>query len=251
MKVFLHHSWQIPDLPDLHREPLNTGSGRGVVSLIRHPRGLLVERQYRHGGARRRVFPRSFPRGGKRPDHEYRIHRRVFEAGISTVEPVGWSETAASLPGLRYYYFYSGYEPGAIPLPKFIREGRLRPGHLRQMATILKQLFDLNIFHTDLNLNNWLVRDDRVYLIDFDKARETEMDAETYLTACLLRLLRSVKKLGFLQKRRHMLRFLVYAASRFEVSVENAIKSIPKQFFTERFWDKCRWMISGGFQGKS
>lgn len=242
---YLDPSWQIEGFDALTRKPLATGSGRGLVMLVTHPKGLLLERQYRHGGLRRKLLPRSFRPSG-RAENEFTYHQRAFAGGVDTVEPVGWAMHPSGLMGLRFYYFYSRYAAGALPLP----QQTVRPVHLKAMAVTLHQLYELGIFHADLNLNNWLILGDRVLLIDFDKAYGHSVNPEDYLKAVLSRMLRSVKKLGMLRMRFTLLRFLVLTARQFGLAPRISAQTVPKRFFTERFWDKCRWKLSGGHQGK-
>jgi len=218
------------------------------VAIVDHPAGDLIERPYRHGGLRRRILPRSFRAGGQRARHELTLHQRVYEAGLATVEPIGWASAPTGIPGLSHYYYYSRYLEGAHPLPAHIETGTLSDTQLQQMAEILYGLHGLGIFHADLNLNNWLVRSGEILLIDFDKATVVSWGRERYLLACILRMLRSAKKLGLVERTHIRQRFLKICCARFSLDPRVLSEKIPGRYFRERFWDRCRWFLSGGYR---
>ena len=243
-------NWSDPSWHALTRKPLVTDSGRGSVYLVFHPKGTLVERQYRHGGLRRGLLPELFWKG-QRAAHELAIHLEVFEKGIATTEPVGWREQLSWLPFCRRYFYYSVYLENAETLPRWLAAHHASNEMLRQMAHVLHQLFLADIFHGDLNLNNWLVHDHVPYLIDFDKARSIKKNAEEYLEDCLCRMVRSAKKLGLNGKKTLFYRFLLIASSLFEVDPRSLLASIPRRVLEKRFYHEWVWKISGGHRGNA
>jgi len=250
MKTYLAESWDVDAFENLERAPLSTDSGRGPIKLIHHPKSLIVERRYLHGGLHRFFFPDLFF-VTRRAQREYQIHRKLFNAGLATVEPVGWAEQPSVLPGFRRYSYYSRFLPDAKTLAVWLAEDGLDGNQLCQMAAILHQLFQDGVQHADLNLNNWLVAAGKIYIIDFDKAHATRLEPEVYLAACLKRMARSAKKLGLFDGSSIPLRFLILCAGRFDLDPQKVLVRFSSQIFQERFWDRCRWRISGGHRKKS
>ncbi len=229
----------------MEREPLGTNSGRGEVCRVFHPKGILVERPYRHGGMRRLVLPEIFLKT-ERASREFEIHQAVYARGISTIEPVGWREVPVRLPFFRRYFFYTRYLEGAMPLPRWLKTQGASNGLLAQMARILHQLFEMGIFHYDINLNNWLVHEGTVFLIDFDRAATTEQKAKKFLEACIRRMVRSGKKLGFVGRKILFFRFLLIACSQFNLNPRHVLAAISPSLFRKRFYHDWIWKISGG-----
>lgn len=246
----LASGWDVPNFEQLKRQPLDTGSGRGVIQLVSHPKGVLVERQYRHGGLRRLVAASLFLKT-RRPANEFEMHRKVFLAGLATVEPVGWREEGTGLPLLRRYFYCTAKLDDAMPFPQFLREGGDMQRYIGQGANLLHGLFKLGIFHVDLNLNNWLIQSGGLYLIDFDKARDVDWSAEDYLQRVVERIARSGRKLGFSSRKFLFLRFLVRICQVFDISPRRMVGKMKQSKHDVTFWERFRWKLSGGHQFSS
>lgn len=248
---FIKPEWRLTSWRELPRKTVHTGSGRGPVTLIAHPRGAVLERQYRRGGVRRILFATRFFKT-RRAKREFALHQKVYQRGIATIEPVGWrSEPAGVLPFLRHYYYYTRYLEGALPLPQWLRAGKPCRNLAEQMAETLYRLFREQIFHVDLNLNNWIVHEGRAYLIDFDKALLRSRGARAYLDTCIRRMLRSAKKLGLTHKKRLFFRFLARVCRYFGLNCREVLASIPGKAYRETFYDPLRWKLSGGHRQKT
>ncbi len=236
--------WRVESWDSLDRRPVVTESGRGVISLIDHPEGLVVERPYRHGGLRRFLFPKAF-RVGPRAKNEFEIHQAAFEGGVSTCERVGWSQQPCGIPFFRHYFFYSQFLPGATVLPQWLDTNGLSTKQARQMAKIIFRLYELGIRHTDLNLNNWLVSGDQIFIIDFDRGEFVRQDPQTYLGVVLRRMLRSGRKLG-INKPGPFLRFVVQVADLFSLNPRDLLGLASNQNMRRRWYHRILWKLSGG-----
>ena len=237
------------ELAGLARTPLVTGSGRGSVFRVDHPKGPLIERLYRHGGLRRLFFPLLFIKTD-RAAREYAIHRDLFQQGLPTCEPVGWLERPTFFPFFRRYAFYTRFVDNARTAPELIRSGPVPHQLLEQAVEILDRLQRAGVFHPDLNLNNWLVSGDRLLLIDFDKAAATDQDRLVFLNACMKRMIRSARKLGFLDRKRLFFRFLILAARRFATEPRVLLNRLPAALFKRRFYHSWLWRLSGGHRSR-
>ena len=237
--------WMDVHWPELPRKPISADSGRGALHLVEHPLGMVLERAYRHGGMRRLVLPDYF-RASNRPAHEFSVHQKAHLAGISTPEPVGWSELCP-FPGMRRYFYYSRFVDGASPLPQCLAEGMPPEPLLWQIALILWQLYQEDIYHHDLNLNNWLAdKQGKIYLIDFDKAQRVDPDRVRYLAACLRRMVRSARRLGLEHRKSLFLRLAILSSRQFDIDVRQVLASIPARAQKRRWYHRLAWKISGG-----
>ena len=237
--------WMNTDWSSLSRKPLSADSGRGALHLIEHPLGVILERTYRHGGIRRLILADYF-KANNRPAHEFAIHKKAHLAGIATPEPVGWGEIH-SMPGIRRYFYYSRYLEGTRPLPQCLNSDIAVESYLWQIALILWQLYNEDIYHHDLNLNNWLADPKgKVYLIDFDKAQRGDPDRVRYLTRCLRRMVRSARRLGLSHRRSLFFRLTILCARQFDVDVRQVLAGIPTGEQNRRWYHRLVWKISGG-----
>ncbi len=238
--------WDCSDWQDLQSQTLQTESGRGRVRLVNHPKGQLIERQYLHGGLRRWILPQWFLKSG-RPEHEFQVHQRVFQAGLATVEPIGWRQQAGAWPLMRKYFYYTRFQAQACTLPAWLAEHPMDADLCHQMATSLTTLYRLGIFHTDLNLNNWLVVEGRLLLIDFDKASQRPRPAAPWLLAALRRMLRSARKLAIPIPQRAAFRLLLQLSHNLGTDPRKLLAQIPLHASRRRFYHPLLWKISGGF----
>lgn len=182
----LDGAWDLVALPGLDLagapSPLGGAFGRGGVFRC----GNVVLRPYRRGGLVRHVNASVYP-GPGRFREEFRIHRALWEAGLPTVEPLGW----ACRPRL--------WGSEGVLLTRFA-EGAPWPrtwdaGALPQVRTILGALCAWGLYAPDLNATNFHVRPDgQVLALDWDKAMWIPgVDlAQRYRR----RLERSLRKLG-------------------------------------------------------
>jgi len=122
----------------------------------------VVLRPYRRGGLVRFLNERIYPRP-TRFQAEFDVHRALWDAGLPTVEPLGWAWRRRSW-GCEGVYL-TRFEAGS-PWPR-----TWTPGALPQVRTLLEALCAWGLFAPDLNATNFLVRPDgQVLALDWDRA---------------------------------------------------------------------------------
>lgn len=178
--------------------------GRAKLRTVRLRNGdTVLLRQYRHGGAFRRLTGGTFFTWPPRPFRELIITEELRRRGIPTVEVYGACVEPVWGP------FYRGWLatraiPGAQDLWAALQTGFVRDageeGCLRAVARSVRALHREGVYHADLNLKNILVRLENGsvtgYIIDFDKAKLFPGSLPRRLAQKNLdRLLRSVCKL--------------------------------------------------------
>lgn len=242
----LADAWRHPDWEQLTRRPLDRNAGRGGVMLLDHPRATLVARPYRHGGMRR-LFLADYFRAGPRAAEEYRVHREAFDKGLATPEPVGWSRQPSKLPGLYHYTFYSVFLPDSRGLAAALREAHGLRRWSRPVADLLWHLYQCDIWHSDLNLNNWLIAAQRVWLIDFDRAvAPHHLTSADFLVKSLNRMARSAGKLGLRLSRFDQLRFVLDCCRAFGQEPRYILPRCKPPQADPGFFREIRWKIVGG-----
>lgn len=226
--------------------PAPVQAGRGGIHFVDHPAGKLVKRLYRRGGmlGRNRVY--TF-KDCRRAEHEFHVHQTCFDAGLPTSRPVGWVAEAKG-SGLHITYFSESLEK-ARPLNEALVDTKELPSDLcDQIAAILTGLYQLGIEHTDLNLKNWLLAEQRLYIIDFDRARtfsEREITKKDYLIRALKRMARSALKLGVMpnaETRQKLIQVCSRHMSLDAAPIKSALAQIPTK---AGLLQQIRWKISG------
>jgi 3-deoxy-D-manno-octulosonic acid kinase len=170
--------------------------GRGRALLLDTEFAPAVLRQYLRGGwaarvSRNRYFFSGFERS--RPVLEFNMLEKLSEAGLPVPEPL-----AAMCE--RNGAFYTGWLMmrrilNVTPLADVIESRRDDPELWRATGASIRHFHDFGLIHADLNARNILVGEsDRIYLIDFDRARVRKSDSRAF-SANLRRLHRSLKKL--------------------------------------------------------
>lgn len=178
--------WTLEALPGLEVPgapgALGGAFGRGGVFRC----GDVVLRPYRRGGLARHLNARVYA-GPERFRREFLVHRALWDAGLPTVEPLGFAHRPR-LWGCEGVYLTRLAE--GSPWPR-----TWAPGALPQVRELLQALCAWGLLAPDLNATNFLVQPDgRVLALDWDRARWTPGAplAERYRS----RLARSLAKLG-------------------------------------------------------
>lgn len=172
-----------------------TQGGRGAAWFVELDGVEAVLRHYRRGGMAARVSRDRYLWRGEarvRSFAEFRLLAWLRAQGLRVPAPLaalyrrrGLTYTAALVVERI---------PGARSLAQRIGEGEVQPPWLRIGAAI-GRLHRLGVDHADLNAHNILLdREDRVWLIDFD--RGSRNGSSGFGERNLLRLQRSLRKLA-------------------------------------------------------
>ncbi len=178
--------------PNVEQHPI--AGGRGGTASVHTPRGRVVLRPYRRGGAMRWLGSTFF--GFRpRPFHEFWTLLAAWRRGLPVVEPV------AAIVERGFGPSYKGWlvtieVGGAEPLSRWIRENRVAPA-IAPLAASLRRIHAAGLRHPDLNLGNVLVREGPSFLfLDFDRARlDGRPLGDWKRRSALRRLRRSARKL--------------------------------------------------------
>jgi 3-deoxy-D-manno-octulosonic acid kinase len=143
-------------------EALGGAFGRGGVYRL----GEVVVRPYRRGGLLGRLVQRRYLRPA-RFRAEWELHRRLWEDGFPTVEPLGyaWRSRLAGVEGA----FFTRLVPSAAPWPRvWERCPEVGP----RLLELLDALCARHVWAPDLNATNVLVLPEGdILLLDWDRAR--------------------------------------------------------------------------------
>ena len=180
-------TWTLAAVPGLElagglQTALPGAFGRGGVLRA----GDLVLRPYRRGGLVRHVNAAVYA-SPARFQREFQVHRALWQAGLPTVEPLGWAHRprAWGTEGV----FLTRFQEGA-PWPRAWE----RTDRLPQVRTLLDALCAWGLFAPDLNATNFLLpAAGGLLALDWDGARWAPSPglAQRYRE----RLLRSLRKL--------------------------------------------------------
>lgn len=171
-------------------------AGRGQTRILATALGEAVHRHYRRGGHVARLLgDRYWFRGfeATRAAREFRLLAQLRAAGLDV--PVPWLAqverdglfyradlVTARITDARSLADQLANEPDGIPWTN--------------LASAIARLHAQNIWHADLNAHNAMIdRDQRVWLIDFDRA-EQRLPKLLWREDNLARLQRSLRKLG-------------------------------------------------------
>lgn len=168
--------------------------GRGQALAVDSPLGEAVLRVYHRGGMVRHISRSNYLFTGAdrtRPYAEWRVTRRLYDAGLPVPEPL-----AAAFE--RHGPIYRGALltrriPDAEPLPK--AAARMASEDWKNLGDMLGKAARAGLRHPDLNANNILLdTDGKFWLLDFDRAwiAENKFDPGPMIG----RLERSMRKLG-------------------------------------------------------
>ena len=171
-------------------------TGRGSALFLETGFGPAVLRHYLRGGwavhfSHDRYLYTGLERS--RPIAEFHLLARLFELGLPVPQPLAAQCTREGL-------FYSGdllttRLLDVVPLADLPASQQGDPEMWMTTGACIRQFHDHSVVHADLNARNILVSgDNRVYLIDFDRAR-IRQGARTLFEANLKRLHRSLKKI--------------------------------------------------------
>lgn len=174
--------------------------GRGGVAAFDLSAGLsVVLRPCRRGGLVSRVNRELYFGRRPRPWRELVVTETLRARGVPTVEMLGAS--VRWMGPLCYRGAVVSREiPGAVNLWRYL-ESVAPPARVRmceRAAAMTRRMHDAGVVHPDLNLQNFLVREDaggaQVWVIDLDRARLAAA-RKTDREAAVVRLQRSARRL--------------------------------------------------------
>ena len=190
---------QLKQLIRLFNEPTNTVDsvlgGRSSIAKVRlEGVGAVVVKYYTHGGLIRYLVKRRYLRCGKtRSQIEYEILGKVRSLGVSAPEPIAYASTG----GL----FYKSWlvtreikEPSTLAELSCADQERTQIVMEKVIYEVCK-LVENHIYHADLHPGNVLVNSsDRVFILDFDKARLSRKNRNRLRDQYISRWCRAVGK---------------------------------------------------------
>lgn len=174
-------------------QPVSEG-GRGAAWFIRRSESDWVLRHYRRGGLVARLSRDWYFWAGEaavRSVAEFRLLQHLHREGFPVPQPVA-----------AFYRRHGiGYRAALIieriaqarPLTAMLQGGE--PAVWAQVGATIARFHRSGVEHADLNANNILLADGKVWLIDFDRGRIRKAD-QAWQQANLDRLERSLRKLG-------------------------------------------------------
>lgn len=174
-------------------QPVSEG-GRGAAWFIRRGDGDWVLRHYRRGGLVARISRDRYfwvGEGSVRSVAEFRLLQRLGRLGLPVPKPVAAMYRRRGL-GYRAALIIERIAD-ARPMTRLLEGGERTDWS--QIGATIAQFHRAGVDHADLNANNILLADGRVWLIDFDRGRIREVHPD-WQRSNLLRLERSLRKLG-------------------------------------------------------
>lgn len=174
--------------------------GRGSVLFVRAANGPGAEewalRHYRRGGLVARLLHDRFPwagPGNTRSFREWRLLRGLHARGLPVPRPVAAAYTRAG-PVAYTADLLTLRIPGAEPLSARLAREPLPPETWHALGACIRVFHDAGVWHADLNAHNLLLdRDERPWLLDFDRGRIR--GPGPWRARNLQRLLRSLDKI--------------------------------------------------------
>jgi len=148
-------------------------AGRGSAWFIETPGGSVVLRHYLRGGWAAMVSRQNYLFTGvtnSRPFREYHLLVELFAIGLPVPRPVaalcrhhGLISTGAIMTACITH---------AKTLADILSGGGPGDGIWARVGACVRRFHDAGVWHADLNVRNILLdADQRIYLIDFDRAR--------------------------------------------------------------------------------
>jgi len=171
-------------------------AGRGSVLLLETEFGPAVLKQYLRGGWAARVSRDQYVFSGfeqSRPIMEFKVLEQLSVAGLPAPAPLA---AICRQEGRLYSgWLMTRRIMDAEPLADLIAARGGDPVMWRNTGACIRRFHDFGLVHADLNARNILVgKADKVYLVDFDRARICQ-GASRACSTNLRRLHRSLEKL--------------------------------------------------------
>ena len=200
--TFGHEGLTEEDLPkivgkleEVESEASGVLTGRASVAKVELPEiGPVIIKSYKRGGLLRHLNRATYMRlGVSRCESEYNYLVTAAKYGVNVPKPVAFVRRGFLF--CRYWLALEEIE-NCESLTQISTDD---PNRTKDLMLILmeqvKKLMDQSIYHVDLHPGNILVdRNDKVYIIDFDKAHMTKLSYNDLLVKYTQRWVRAVKK---------------------------------------------------------
>ena len=169
--------------------------GRGTTYFFDWESHKLVLRHYWRGGWVS-TFNSEFYLKTKlekmRPYQEWQLLCELQKLGLPVPKPAGMRIVSG---GLFYCADLLMHQiEGVTPLCDLLQQGELSLWHWHKIGQVIRQFHNEAVYHNDLNCHNILLRDEEVFLIDFDKSFINKNGQDIWKNKNLDRLLRSLNK---------------------------------------------------------
>ncbi len=186
---------------------IGSAKGRGTTWFVKTDKLEMALRHYRRGGLFGRLVADSYVFLGwekTRCAQELALLQRLVDGGVNVPRPV-------AARAVRHGCYYQAdilveKVPNASDLVAVLKQRSLSQDEWLKVGALIRQMHDLQVCHTDLNIHNILMDGEGAFwLIDFDKCYQSKGDS--WKAGNLQRLLRSLhkelKKCGILWQESH------------------------------------------------
>jgi 3-deoxy-D-manno-octulosonic acid kinase len=168
--------------------------GRATTYFFQHSRGQLVLRHYWRGGMIGKLLSDQYLYLGLQHTRTYKEFALLVELlalGLPVPTPIS-AKVTVNGPIYRGDIITQAL-PNAYSLLDKLKIELLTDNDITLIAHTLAQFHNAGVNHADLNINNILFSDDKVYLIDFDRGTRNEFNHKTN-ESNMKRLKRSFEK---------------------------------------------------------
>jgi len=177
-----------------HNKVIGSAQGRGTTWFVQLDNMQAALRHYRRGGLFGKVVSDVYWFTGfqkTRCVQEFHLLNYLQEQGVHVPKPIAAKVTRHNL--VYRADLLSEKIPNATDLVDLLTTQALPQSVYHSIGKEIKKLHQAQVNHTDLNIHNILVDENRkVWIIDFDKC--AQQGGEQWKTANLDRLLRSFHK---------------------------------------------------------
>jgi len=188
-KYFTAQYWQ------QQKSIAGNSTGRATVWFIQQGDLGLLLRHYYRGGLVGKINKDRFlrePAEKSRAIHEFDLLLKLREIGLPVPRPV-----AARMEKTAVFSYKADILveviPGAVDVFRLLREKQLSAELWQKLGSVIKELHDAGVYHSDLNCHNLMLDDkDKAWIVDFDKCDFRE--SGDWKEANIQRLLRSLRK---------------------------------------------------------
>jgi 3-deoxy-D-manno-octulosonic acid kinase len=144
--------------------------GRGAATVFEHSGRRFLLRHYRRGGLAARITPDRYLWLGEartRPLAEMQLTLRMHTAGLPVPSPLA---ARYEQHGMTYRAdIITEFLPGTRTLAECLAAGEAGLPLWAAIGRGIRRFHDYGLCHADLNAHNILLRDEEVFLVDFDR----------------------------------------------------------------------------------